>query len=762
MKFSIITIFTLLCTSLFAQISEGGLPLTKELAVKQGIYLTEISNIHNITAPDLEKAVSEDIENDYNGQKFRVGINIDLNLDLNDGQWEITGNQEVWRLKIKSKDALALGLYFSEEVEIFENGKLFLYNENNKQIIGAYTKNTPNFEAIEMIQGDVLTLEYSAPIGNKKPKISIKQLVYFYRGVEDHVSDYIDYPENYMETRAASCQVDVACTPESNGWSDQIRSVVHYTFSDGTGTFVCSASTINNTAEDCRPLILSAWHCGEPVVGSNMNSNVWYWNYQKSTCSPNSNGSNPSKGSQTMTGGTILASSGNGTLNNPPSSSFQVAGSDFYLLELNQNIPETYDPYFAGWDRSSTAANSGVSIHHPAGSAKKISTFSSNLTSTSFNNGGFNHFWGVNWVSTANGHGVTEGGSSGSPIFNQNGRIVGQLTGGSSSCNATSNTDVYGKMSSNWTANGTSNNARLAPYLDPINSNVNILNGTNAPCGSTPPPPGDCIDPNNSPYSMGFETNENLNDWSVFNVNNDLVNGSAVTWGVINESAFQSGAMSARTGDRLAYYLYNSQNPSIGANDWLVTPCIELEPGFIYTLSFWYRAAEAGGTVFPEKMKVNIGNDVNPSALTFNLTDLNNINNTNYQQETVSFTVQSSGEYFIGFHAYSDPDQYILGLDDILLSSVEESGANTNEILENSTKVFPNPTSDKVKIQFNNTLNIIESIELKNTMGQRLQFHSFNSSMNEIELDLNEYSNGIYFITIKTDKGTTTKKVIKD
>ena len=50
---------------------------------------------------------------------------------------------------------------------------------------------------------------------------------------------------------------------------------------------------------------------------------------------------------------------------------------------------------------------------------------------------------------TSNGHGVTEGGSSGSPIFNQSKRIVGQLSGGSSTCNSPNYSDLYGKMSEN-------------------------------------------------------------------------------------------------------------------------------------------------------------------------------------------------------------------------------------------------------------------------------------------------------------------------
>jgi hypothetical protein len=753
--------FCLYTGAVIGQISEGGVPFSFIAEQKHSFSGNEAGKIV-IQEPDLTPIHAEDLQNDAQQKVYRVGLRLPFVADISSGHWESVENKvDLWRLTIQCDNALALGLYFSDAVQIPEGGKLFAYSGNKKHVVGAFSHETDGFEALRMIAGDVLTLEYSAPAGTSLPTINISELVYFYRGVEDQVMEYLD--PNYLETRAQSCQIDVACTPERNGWEDQIRSVVHIVFPISGGAAVCSAATINNTAQDCKPYILTAWHCGERNAGDNLNNWVWYWNYQKSTCQPNSNSQNPSKGNETMTGGIVRASSGNGTLTNPPSGG-QVAGSDFMLVELNQAIPQSYNPYYAGWSRANTAATSGVGIHHPAGSAKKISTFSSTLSNSSFNGGGFNHFWAVQWVATTNGHGVTEGGSSGSPIFNQNGLIVGQLTGGSSTCNSPNSTDVYGKMSSNWNANGSSAAAQLAPWLDPNNTGATTLAGSN--CGGTPPPPPPtgCINPTTT-YTMGFEENEDLSNWTVFNVNQDQINGNAVTWGVINQSAFQSGAMTARTGQRLAYYFYNSQNTNIGADDWLVTPCIDLEPGIVYTLSFWYRCAEAGGTIFDEKMRVNIGGAANPSSLTFNLVDLPNINNVTYQQSTSSFTVQTAGEYYIGFHCYSDPDKYILGLDDIMLTGVPSSASvdNPQDLLDQSIHVFPNPTVNKVTVQFNAPVFEVSSITVKDFSGRIVNHHVFenNQTLQEWLIDLSNEANGLYLIQINTNQGTVNKKVVK-
>jgi PKD repeat protein len=468
-----------------AQISQGGIPYSFTNTIQ---FQNKSAATITLQNPDLNVLAAEDVINDPR-QKYRVGVNLPVNLNVNNsGQWQnLSNGGRIWRLVIHSDDAMALGLYYNN-FYVPNGGQVFIYNETKDHVIGAFTEanNIQNqIRATQMIEGETITIEYYESPGTiGLPAIEIKEVVYFYRGVEDFVNGFAyerDGVAKYGLEKAESCQVDVACTPESNGWQNQIDAAVHYTFSQGGGSYVCSASMINNTAADCTPYIISAWHCGEPNAGSNINSWVWYWNYQKTTCAPNSNGSNPSKGSQTMTGGTVVASSGNGSLNNPPGNN-QLAGSDFYLVELSSEPPSSYNAYYNGWNRSNTAATSGISVHHPAGSAKKISTFTTSLNSSTYNGGAPGAHWTVYWSATANGHGVTEGGSSGSPIYDQNGRTVGQLSGGSSFCNATGNPDLYGKMYTNWDQCGTSASAQLAPWLDPGNTGAITMDGTYQPC----------------------------------------------------------------------------------------------------------------------------------------------------------------------------------------------------------------------------------------------------------------------------------------
>ncbi len=468
------------------QISNGGLPFTFQNNTPKTLIST-----HQITKPAASLINSQSNDKGV----YKIGHVTPVNISsTSSGTWQTLANGDrIWRLKIYAEDALALALHYSC-LYIPDGGELFLYNDLKNHVIGKFQSDR-NFNNpithTQMIQGETTWLEYYCPASvTEDPIIQIAKVVYVFRGVEDFIAPFIaeaNDKDNQLNTKADPCQIDVACSPENVGWGEQIDAAVHYTIISGNSMGVCSASLLNNTSQDCTPYILSAHHCGENAAGTNLNGYTWYWNYQKSSCQPNSNGSNPSKGNQTMINGLVKSSSGSGTLNNPFPAN-QVAGSDYYLVELNSSIPTSYNAFYAGWNAGTSAATSGVSVHHPAGSAKKISTYTSPLSSATYNGGASAAHWRVYWSSTANGHGVTEGGSSGSPIFDQNGRVVGQLSGGSSYCTSTGSPDLYGKFSKNWTAGGSGATAQLQPWLDPGNTGVTVLDGAYEPCNQNNPP----------------------------------------------------------------------------------------------------------------------------------------------------------------------------------------------------------------------------------------------------------------------------------
>jgi PKD repeat protein len=109
---------------------------------------------------------------------------------------------------------------------------------------------------------------------------------------------------------------------------------------------------------------------------------------------------------------------------------------------------------------------------------KKISTYTSALGSGSFGAVSPGTHWIVGWSETPNGYGVTEGGSSGAPLFNDDGLIIGTLTGGESACQNPGGEDMFGKFSYSWESNGASPDQQLKPWLDPDNTGILKMPGS--------------------------------------------------------------------------------------------------------------------------------------------------------------------------------------------------------------------------------------------------------------------------------------------
>ena len=82
--------------------------------------------------------------------------------------------------------------------------------------------------------------------------------------------------------------------------------------------------------------------------------------------------------------------------------------------------------------------------------------------------------WLIGGVSVGSGDGwelgTTESGSSGSPLFSDTGKIIGQLYAGQSNCIGTENNndyDIYGRFGISWDA-GQNPSSRLKDWLDPL------------------------------------------------------------------------------------------------------------------------------------------------------------------------------------------------------------------------------------------------------------------------------------------------------
>ena len=427
-----------------AQQSIGGTPYS---------FNHDISiNFSKVSLPALEtkRLKVKALANKNNGLPLQVGEILKTNYNIsNSGTWSILPNGDrVWRLKIDVPNALATSLYF-ENFYLPKSAKLFIYNEDHSHVIGAFTEknNLDNgYFATEIVYSNSCIIEYY------EPEIVRGQGHFSITGV-NHIFEIPSFVKKTKVRESGDCNVDINC-PEGNEWQDQKKAVARIFFRVGDEGYLCTGTLVNNVRQDQTPYFLTAEHCGSEASEFDLSQWIFYFNYETPECQkdiePISN----------TVSGCVRRAKG--------------ADSDFALLEFNNPVPEEYDPYYAGWDASGKGSPSGVCIHHPAGDLKKISTYTSPLI-----NDNSTH-WRADWVRTQTNWGITEGGSSGSAIFNNLGLVVGDETGGASYCGASlaEAWDVYGKVSYSWESNGSSASEQLKPWLDPDNTGTLVLNGT--------------------------------------------------------------------------------------------------------------------------------------------------------------------------------------------------------------------------------------------------------------------------------------------
>ncbi|OFY24881.1 MAG: hypothetical protein A2W98_12180 [Bacteroidetes bacterium GWF2_33_38] len=423
----------------------------------------------NLMAPNIELLLQKSLETEKQGGYEKSGESIKVSYSLeNSGTWfELENGDRLWQLKIESKKAKAIGLVY-EDFYISKASNMYIYNAAKTQVVGPLTYNDnpkTKYFSTELIQGDVINLEFIEPNAFKgMSKINIIEVVYVYKnaGIVEKFNPNKDTGWGLSE----DCEVNVNCSPAGDNWQDEKRGVASIWLRDGSSWGWCSGTLINNTSQDETPYFLTADHCGGSTASTD-DFSVWefYFNYESPNCTTPS--SEPTY--DVVTGSTKKAV---GPIN---------GGSDFLLLELNSTPSQSVNPYYNGWDRTNTAYSSGVGIHHPHGDIKAISAYSTTLIAASPVIGGSqtatNSEWQVTWAETGNGTGVTEGGSSGSPLFKDNGLQIGTLSGGSSYCDAITDPDYYGKFWYHWDQNGTLNSERLKPWLDPANTGATTLNG---------------------------------------------------------------------------------------------------------------------------------------------------------------------------------------------------------------------------------------------------------------------------------------------
>ncbi|MBK5721285.1 trypsin-like peptidase domain-containing protein [Dysgonomonas sp. Marseille-P4677] len=400
------------------------------------------------------KYTVSEIQSRKRGAPLPEAKHYSLNINTDTvGVWTIGTKENIWKLDIDVPKAKGFFVGF-DDFYLPEGTQLYVYNKNKMDAEAIVYRHEDNpmggTYSIENLTGDNVVLEYVAPNHIvESPRFTLSGLGYKY--IDDKGDNLTGF-----DSSNNSCMINIIC-PEGELWQDQKKGVVQLRMLKSNGqTYLCSGTLINNTANDATPYVLTADHCFENMTRAQINNNTEFiFEYESATCQMKDRPRYKyHKGAEVLVLSPIKD------------------GSDGALLKLSEPIPEQWDIYFNGWDRENKAALTGSIIHHPLGDVKKITLYNKPLTSGRWSS---SSPIGAHWLVTYSA-GATEGGSSGSPIFNQSGLVVGTLTGGDNDCRNPSLADYYGKLYFHWDQYRDVNE-HMDKYLDPGKTGVTKLAG---------------------------------------------------------------------------------------------------------------------------------------------------------------------------------------------------------------------------------------------------------------------------------------------
>ncbi len=434
----LVTLILLFPIILSAQIEFPGNPWSRQFKLK--------SEPESVVFPGITVAAAQaylsTFPRELKSMVFAFPFDTLLTAEHN-GTWETLNNgSRIWRLSLYSHGALSLNLIFKRFV-LPAGASVYIYSPDYQTIHGAFTnKNqTPSgVLATAPIPGDNLVVEINLPANPEfMPVLEISKVSHDFKGFYG----------------SGDCNVDINC-PAGASWQKEKRAVVKFIRG---GVWLCSGALINNTRNDGRPLLLTANH----TIGTEAHAEqtVFFFKYERPTCGSGSGTY------QTLSGSKLLAT---------------TAKVDFSLVELTTTPPRNYEPYYAGWDRKIYPYLDTVTcIHHPNGDVKKISKSYHKVFVGSFG-GGYDD--ASHWNISDWDLGTTEPGSSGSPLFNIDHRIVGDLTGGDASCSYNKN-DFFQMFSVSWDKYPDST-SQLKHWLDPNETGAFVVNGFDPYAGGNP------------------------------------------------------------------------------------------------------------------------------------------------------------------------------------------------------------------------------------------------------------------------------------
>jgi V8-like Glu-specific endopeptidase len=357
-----------------------------------------------------------------------------------------TSRQRVWLASVRSEDASALRVRFSD-VHLAPGAALYVYNTTGLAF-GPYTAADVSEDGdlwSNTVDGSELRVQLVAADSRALSETSFTLADVAHVGSGFHLAMRRApglQPKAFCNVNAP-CVENARCF-DNTDWNkiDQVRrAVAHYIFQSGGGSYICSGGLLADTVQGSDiPYFLTANHCMS--TPAEVRSIEAFWKFT-TACGAGCYGA---VGNVPSTrGATLLATS---------------AAQDFTFMKLRTAPPAP--AVYLGWTTNPVAFSNGTPLYrisHPKGAPQAFSRHSVDTAA-----GTCQGLPRGNFIYSRDTLGGIEGGSSGSVVMNSQAQVVGQLLGTcgfdpESVCDNVSNATVDGAFAASF--------AKMKPWLNP-------------------------------------------------------------------------------------------------------------------------------------------------------------------------------------------------------------------------------------------------------------------------------------------------------